>query len=68
MEKNKQVKNSFIYENEKIIEVGKLKKCCLCNKEFNEFGNNPEPLSKGICCDECNTKKVIPSRLKQLIQ
>lgn len=40
------------------------KKCILCNKIFNGYGNNPEPLSnKGMCCDICNDTKVIPARL-----
>ncbi len=38
-------------------------KCCLCNKEFKGFGNNAKPLKNGICCDECNTYKVIPTRI-----
>tara|TARA_B100000953_G_scaffold287481_1_gene269766 strand:- start:26 stop:184 length:159 start_codon:yes stop_codon:yes gene_type:complete len=31
--------------------------------------NNPSPLGKNIgdvCCDSCNTTKVIPARIKQL--
>lgn len=38
-------------------------KCCICFKEFEGYGNNPEPvLKKGRCCDECNAKWVIPIR------
>jgi len=40
--------------------------CCLCNKEFNGWGNNPEPLKEeGECCSVCDQTKVIPARLKQ---
>jgi DNA-directed RNA polymerase subunit RPC12/RpoP len=40
-------------------------KCVICNKEFEGYGNNPEPVkNKGRCCDECNAKFVIPARLK----
>tara|TARA_B100000315_G_C14536481_1_gene568701 strand:- start:389 stop:568 length:180 start_codon:yes stop_codon:yes gene_type:complete len=31
--------------------------------------NNPSPLGKNIgdvCCDSCNTTKVIPARIKQI--
>lgn len=39
-------------------------KCCICGKEIEGYGNNPEPIkSKGVCCDSCNVKFVIPSRL-----
>ena len=42
--------------------------CCLCGKEFEGFGNNPEPLmgdkEKNKCCNECNEKKVIPARIE----
>lgn len=39
-------------------------KCCICGKEIEGYGNNPEPIkSKGVCCDSCNEKFVIPSRL-----
>ena len=37
--------------------------CCMCKKEFEGFGNNAEPLMKGICCDDCNIS-VIRERLK----
>ena len=41
-------------------------RCCFCGKEIVGFGNNPYPLvedSEVRCCDECNTKVVIPARL-----
>lgn len=41
-------------------------KCCICNKEIYNFGNNAEPVKKGICCDECNWKVVIPARLSAI--
>ena len=41
--------------------------CCICGKECKEFGNNPAPVkNEGKCCDECNSKIVIPARLKDL--
>lgn len=44
----------------------KKQKCCICNKEFIGFGNNPYPLKeKGRCCDECNYL-VLVERLKVL--
>ena len=39
--------------------------CCICKKEFERFGNNPHPVKEsGRCCDECNKKHVIPTRIK----
>ncbi|KKL99001.1 hypothetical protein LCGC14_1818770 [marine sediment metagenome] len=45
----------------------KLKKCCLCKNKFSGYGNNPAPLESNnkVCCDYCNTKKVIPERIRQ---
>ena len=41
--------------------------CCFCGLPFYGYGNNAEPVIKnGVCCDECNLKKVIPARIKQL--
>lgn len=39
------------------------KKCCICGKEFESFGNNADPIKKGICCDLCNVNYVIPGRI-----
>jgi hypothetical protein len=52
-----------INRNRRVILMGT---CCLCNKKFTEFGNNPWPLATlendGQCCDECNCLQVIPAR------
>lgn len=37
--------------------------CVLCGKEIYAYGHSAQPLAKGICCDFCNTYKVIPARL-----
>lgn len=41
------------------------KKCVICGKEFEGYGNNAQPVKDGLCCDECNMKVVIPERLKK---
>ena len=41
-----------------------IKKCCICGKEFEGWGNNPWPYKhEGECCDDCNLQYVIPMRL-----
>ena len=40
--------------------------CCICGEEYKGYGNNAEPYKKGRCCDQCNRKFVIPSRLNKL--
>ena len=43
--------------------------CCICGKEFDEYGNNPEPakpFESGECCDDCNMNVVIPKRMEML--
>lgn len=49
------------------VRDGTSQLCVLCGKEFLERGNNPWPLREdGVCCDECNSTKVIPARMKHL--
>jgi hypothetical protein len=48
---------------------GTFIKCCLCgDKILYGFGHNPAPLQikndDERCCDNCNTTKVIPARIK----
>ena len=38
--------------------------CSICNKEYDEYGNNAEPINDGRCCDNCNATVVIPARMK----
>lgn len=52
--------------------------CCICGKTFTGYGNNPEGAvwknekgeiikptfgSNDRCCDDCNSKYVIPGRI-----
>ena len=42
----------------------KVNKCVICKEHFTGIGNNPVPLkTSGVCCDFCNTTKVIPARI-----
>ena len=42
----------------------KKNKCVICEKTFEGFGNNPDPIKgKGRCCDSCNMVYVIPLRI-----
>jgi hypothetical protein len=40
-----------------------MKKCVICKKNYNGYGNNAEPIAKGRCCDTCNITKVVPARI-----
>lgn len=41
--------------------------CDICNAEIVKgFGNNPYPLPHDKVCDDCNSKYVIPARLKNI--
>lgn len=43
--------------------------CCLCDKEFEGYGNNPYPISTNendTCCNDCNMSVVIPARMEML--
>ena len=43
-------------------------KCSICQDNFSGFGNNPQPVKEGRCCDECNDNVVIPTRMKDIIK
>lgn len=50
------------------------KKCSLCGQELTDCGHNPEPVlmhdgspPSGPCCDECNSKYVVPARLRKML-
>lgn len=41
--------------------------CCICGKQFSEWGNNPALIKdEGMCCDYCNWNVVVPARLIRL--
>jgi len=53
------------------------KVCCICGQKFEGWGNNPwgklgkdgkpvEWKADDCCCDLCNSKFVIPGRLKMM--
>ena len=37
--------------------------CCICGKPYHNHGNNARPFMNGRCCDECDSKYVIPYRI-----
>jgi hypothetical protein len=56
-------------------------RCCICGAEINGYGNNPEGAvwkdkrgeiveaefdAECRCCDECNSRYVIPGRLYRM--
>lgn len=44
-----------------------MKKCVICKKPIEGYGNNAEPVRPGRCCDECNWKVVLPLRLAEMV-
>jgi len=40
-----------------------LKTCAICGDEFTGWGNNPEPFKGKTCCDDCNDRFVVPTRM-----
>jgi len=43
--------------------------CVICEEHFTGYDNNPDPVAEtGGCCDACNTNKVIPARMAELMQ
>ena len=51
--------------------MNKEYKCPFCGKIFSGYGNNCSPVITNPnvrCCDACNSKIVIPERLKATIR
>jgi hypothetical protein len=44
--------------------------CSLCSGQYDNYGNNPEPLRKfeERCCSDCNIHFVLPMRILRLQQ
>ena len=40
-------------------------KCVICGSPIKGFGNNAEPVAKGLCCNLCDAKVVLPARIKK---
>jgi len=38
-------------------------KCAICGGDVTGFGNNPEPFPGEKCCDDCNDRFVVPTRM-----
>lgn len=48
-------------------ELQKEGTCCICGKQFEWYGCNPDPLGDPLvdrCCHECDRTKVQPARLR----
>lgn len=63
----------------KIKERMKHMNCCICGKDMEGYANNPQgALNKDAqeiiwnendrCCNECNTKFVIPGRIAKIFK
>lgn len=37
--------------------------CSICGKEYQGYGNNAQPVDDGRCCNDCNSRVVIPFRM-----
>ena len=41
--------------------------CAICGLVFEGYGNNPQPLTEGRCCQACDDLFVIPLRIHMAI-
>ena len=40
-----------------------MKKCSICNEEYDGYGNHTWPLKRKECCSKCNMNVVVPLRV-----
>lgn len=45
--------------------VPREKQCVFCGCDWGEYGNSAEPVSDGICCDDCNRNVILNFRLNE---
>ena len=38
--------------------------CSICFRAYTEFGDNAQPVKDGRCCNACNSRVVIPARIR----
>ena len=49
-------------------------KCSICNEKIQpdiigwDKGHNAEPVNKGRCCSNCNSRVVLPARIIEMQQ
>ena len=61
-----QLKLDSIMQRMVLKESGGPKICAHCQREFIGFGNDAEPILKGLVCNNCDTFFVVPSRFARL--
>lgn len=42
-----------------------MKKCSICGRRYDGYGNNAQPINAGRCCDPCD-KLVIARRMRDM--
>jgi len=41
-------------------------KCCICGGKYVNYGKNSAPIKSGRCCADCETKFVIPAKIREI--
>jgi hypothetical protein len=42
--------------------------CAICGWAYTGFGNDAQPINNGRCCDRCNAERVIPERVRRMLE
>ena len=45
-----------------------VKACSICGGAIVGFGNDAQPISDGRCCDRCHAERVVPERVRRMLQ
>ena len=54
------------YNGEESDEENRM--CTICGRVITGYGHNAEPVARGMCCDECNSSRIIPARIAAMRQ
>jgi hypothetical protein len=45
-----------------------VKVCSICNGAIVGFGNKAQPINDGRCCDRCHAERVVPERVRRMLE
>ena len=42
--------------------------CSICSGAIVGFGNDAQPICDGCCCDRCYAERVVPERVRRMLE
>jgi len=65
--REKGYKNKIKNASKIIKKHEEITRCSICSAEYNNYGNNAQPVNEGRCCDKCNSEVVVLKRIENIL-